>query len=102
MGLLFATYVNFPGKLLNLERALRHFTHGCRYFVEANFPIAGVVDGFLDERKSIADCLRTTLRQVANLLGDHGKAHAGFPSTSGFYSGIERKDVRLEGDFNRV
>ena len=42
--------------------------------------------------------LRRALRQVADLVGDHGEAHARFAGARRFHRRVQRQDVGLEGD----
>lgn len=53
------------------------------------------VDQFLDFLRSLGG----TLRQFAHLLGNDSKALACFTGAGGFDTGIQRKQVGLEGDF---
>lgn len=60
--------------------------------------IVGFVNRALDQRRGVLGGLRATLRQIANLIGNHSKPHARFSGARCFNCSVQRKQVGLECD----
>ncbi len=59
----------------------------------------GGTDGVADASGGFARGVGRAFGERADFLGDHGEAGAGLTRAGGLDGGVEREDVRLEGDF---
>ncbi len=84
--------IDFHAVLRNLIEHLGHFGRDLH-------AIAGRADRFFDHLCRGTGRLGRTVRQIAHLFGDHGKALARLAGAGGLDRRVERQQVRLEGDF---
>ncbi len=79
------------GEHTGLLQRLRHLAHRLAALRHGGDGAADQVLGGLGSLVGLG-------RQVAHLVGHHGKALAGGPRTGGLHSGVQGQDVGLEGD----
>lgn len=73
-----AAQTDLVHQLPDLVRANGDIAGGGRHGLEARPAMVGMLNRFSNQLRRIFGCLGTSLRQVPDLIGDHGKSRAGF------------------------
>ena len=98
LALLGAGLGDFRDEIVHAARLVHHVGQALGDLVTDLQAAVAFLDGVFDFGSGFASGFGAALGQVTNFVRHDGEAEASLTSPGGFHGGIEREDVRLEGD----